>query len=55
MRHVLAGETDWSIVTPHAWKAENPKHVRVYRSEERRTAADRKRTHGARKRALTTD
>ncbi len=55
LRRVLAGETDWSILTPHAWKAENPKHVRVYRSEERRSAADRKRTRRARKRPLTTN
>ena len=52
LRRVLAGETDWSILTPHAWKAENPTHVRVYRSEERRSAADRKRTRRARRRAL---
>ena len=52
LRRVLAGETDWSILTPHAWKAENPKHVRVYRSEERRSAADRKRTRRARRQAI---
>jgi transposase len=52
LRRVLAGETDWSILAPHAWKAENPTHVRVYRSEERRSAADRKRSRRARRRAL---
>ena len=36
----------------HAWKAENPNHVRVYRSDERRSAVDRKRTRRARRRAL---
>lgn len=52
LRRVLAGETDWSILTPHAWKTENPKHVRLYRSEERRSAADRKRTRRARRQAI---
>ena len=52
LRRVLGGETDWSILTPHAWKAEHPQHVRAYRTEERRSAADRKRTRRARRRAL---
>lgn len=52
LRRVLAGETDWSTLTPHAWKAEHPDKVREYRREERRSAADRKRTRRACRRAL---
>ena len=50
LRRVLSGETDWSILAPHAWKAEHPEHVRAYRNEERRRAADRKRSRRARRR-----
>ena len=50
LRRVLAGETDWDALAPHIWKAEHPESIRVYREEERRQAADRKRTHRARRR-----
>jgi transposase len=50
LRRVLAGETDWTVLAPHAWKTEHPESIRVYREEERRQAADRKRTHRARRR-----
>ena len=50
LRRVLAGETDWSKLTPHAWKLEHPKSNREYRHDERRQAADRKRTRRARRR-----
>jgi len=52
LRRVLAGETDWSTLTPHAWRADHPGKVRAYRTEERRSAADRKRTRRARRRTL---
>ena len=47
LRRVLAGETNWEQLAPHAWKAEYPESVRVYRQDERRQAADRKRTRRA--------
>jgi len=53
LRRVLTGETDWSILTPHAWRAEHPNKIRQYRSEERRQAADRKRTRRARRRVIS--
>lgn len=46
----LAGETDWAAMAPHAWKAEHPESIRTYRQDERRQAADRKRTRRARRR-----
>ena len=52
LRRVLRGATDWSALTPHAWKSEHPAKVRTYRTEERRSAVDRKRTRRARRRAL---
>jgi transposase len=52
LRRVLAGETDWSTLTPHAWKSEHPESIRQYRQDERRQAADRKRTRRARRRLL---
>lgn len=52
LRRVLAGETDWSAMAPHNWKTEHPKSIRVYRQEERRQAADRKRHRRARRRLL---
>lgn len=50
LRRALAGETDWADLAPHAWKVEHPEAVRAYRQEERRQAADRKRTRRARRR-----
>lgn len=52
LRRVLAGETDWSVLTPHVWKREHPASIREYRKDERRQAADRKRTRRARRRLL---
>ena len=37
-------------MTPHAWKAEHPESIRKYRADERRQAADRKKTRRARRR-----
>jgi transposase len=50
LERTLAGETDWAAMAPHAWKAEHPESIRTYRQEERRQAADRKRTRRARRR-----
>ena len=54
LRRVLAGETQWASLAPHAWKAEHPESIRLYRHEERRQAADRKRTSRASRRVLKT-
>jgi transposase len=53
LRRSLAGETDWSAMAPHEWKAGHPESIRMYREEERRQAADRKRTRRARRRKFT--
>ncbi|QDT01760.1 Transposase IS66 family protein [Rubripirellula lacrimiformis] len=50
LRRALSGETDWQSMTPHAWKAEHPESIRQYRDDERRQAADRKKTRRARRR-----
>lgn len=50
LRRVLAGETQWASLAPHAWKAEHPESIRLYRQEERRQAADRRRTRRASRR-----
>ncbi len=50
LRRSLAGETNWSALAPHAWKADHPESIREYRQDERRQAADRKRTRRARRR-----
>jgi transposase len=50
LRRVLAGETDWSALTPHAWRSVHPDAIRQYRQDERRQAADRQRTRRARRR-----
>lgn len=52
LRRALAGETDWSVLAPHAWKAEHPESIREYRQDERRQAADRNRTRRASRRPL---
>lgn len=54
LRRTLDGETNWSAMTPHAWKAEHPQAIRQYRADERRQAADRKRTRRANRRLLKT-
>ena len=53
LRRVLAGETDWSTLIPHAWRSEHPESICEYRNDERRQAADRKRTRRARRRLLS--
>lgn len=50
LRQALDGKTDWAKLAPHVWKAEHPKAIRVYRQEERRQAADRKKQRRARRR-----
>lgn len=50
LRRALAGETDWASLAPHVWKADHPEAIRVYRKDERRQAADRKRVRRARRR-----
>lgn len=52
LRRVLAGETDWSQLTPHAWKLEHPESIRQYRQDERRQSTDRSKTRRARRRLL---
>ncbi|MCO8124729.1 transposase [Stieleria sp. TO1_6] len=52
LRRVLAGATDWPALTPHAWRSKHPESIRQYRQDERRQAADRKRTRRARRRVL---
>ena len=52
LRRVLAGDTDYASLAPHAWKAEHPESLRTYRQDERRQAADRKRTRRAQRRKL---
>ncbi len=54
LRRVLAGETDWSAMTPHTWRSEHPESIRQYRQDERRQAVDRKKTRRARRRLLST-
>jgi len=50
LRRALAGETDWAQLVPDVWKLEHPESVRQYREDERRQAADRKRTRRAHRR-----
>jgi len=50
LRRALAGETDWASLAPHVWKADHPEAIRVYRKDERRQAADRKRVRRASRR-----
>ena len=50
LRRVLAGETDWERLAPHAWKADHPESIRAYRQDERRQAADRKKARRANRR-----
>jgi len=50
LRRALAGETDWASLAPHVWKADHPEGIRVYRKDERRQAADRKRVRRASRR-----
>lgn len=50
LERALAGETNWSLLSPHVWKQSHPESIREYRQDERRQAADRKRTRRARRR-----
>jgi len=52
LKRTLAGATNWAEMAPHVWKAEHPEAIRSYRQDERRQAADRKRTRRARRRLL---
>ncbi|TWU09930.1 hypothetical protein [Planctomycetes bacterium Poly21] len=52
MRRTLAGETNWSVLSPPAGRDSNPESIRDYRHDERRQAADRKRVRHARRRRL---
>lgn len=47
LKRSLDGETDWGGMLPHRWKESHPESIRVYRQEERRQAADRKRVRRA--------
>ena len=47
LQRVLDGETDWAVLSPDRWKESHPESIRVYRQEERRQAADRKRSRRA--------
>jgi hypothetical protein len=50
LQRALDGETNWQAMAPHVWKVEHPESIRVYRQDERRQAADRKRNRRARRR-----
>ncbi|WDQ17339.1 IS66 family transposase [Rhodopirellula sp. P2] len=52
LRRALAGETDWSALSPPAWRDSHPESICDYRQDERRQAADRKRVRRARRRRL---
>ena len=52
LRRALAGETDWSALSPPAWRDSHPESIRDYRQDERRQAVDRKRVRRARRRRL---
>jgi transposase len=47
---LLAGSTDYASLCPHVWKLTHPEAIRIYRVDERRNAADRKRVRRARRR-----
>jgi transposase len=50
---LLAGSTDYHAMRADVWKESHPEAVRVYRADERRDAADRRRDRRARRRLLT--
>jgi transposase len=47
LQQALDGQTDWASLSPDRWKETHPESIRVYRQEERRQAADRKRSRRA--------
>jgi transposase len=47
LQRALDGETDWAKLSPDRWKESHPESIRAYRQEERRQAADRKRSRRA--------
>jgi transposase len=47
---LLAGSTDYHALRADVWKQSHPEHVRAYRADERRDAADRKRFRRATRR-----
>ena len=52
LRRALAGDTDWSAMSPYTWKLTHPESLRAYRQDERRQASDRKRQRRAHRRRL---
>ena len=50
LARLLAGCTDYASLRADVWKAAHPQHVRTYRIEERRDAADRTRLRRAQRR-----
>ena len=52
LRRALAGDTDWSAMSPYTWKLTHPESIRAYRQDERRQASGRKRQRRAHRRRL---
>jgi hypothetical protein len=50
LKQLLAGSTDYRSLRADVWKQSHPEHVRAYRADERRDAADRQRFHRATRR-----
>jgi hypothetical protein len=50
---LLSGSTDYHAMRADVWKETHPEAVRVYRADERRDAADRRRDRRAHRRLLT--
>ena len=50
LEQLLSGSTDYESLRADVWKSSHPEAVRVYRSEERRDAADRRRLSRAQRR-----
>ena len=51
LQRSLDGQTDWASLSPDRSKETHPESIRLYRQEERRQAADRKRSRRAGRRA----
>jgi len=47
LKRSLDGETNCEVLMPHRRKESHPESIRVYRQEERRQVADRKRVRRA--------
>lgn len=50
LKTLLKGTTDYHSLCADVWKQSHPESVRMYRTEERRDAADRRRYHRAKRR-----